>query len=593
MGKERKENQDFSELSDDYIPRRSQKSKEPPGKSKETEPLKEQDLSVVMPEEFPEFSSDDEENSLEKPKIGKDRVGKPTEPKEDSGPGGPSRMEDELWSSSLEQNPPAETAKSHESPRKPDSQDDGFEEVSGLNGGKAEVESEPSAATARGREKDVENPPSPPETGSPEVTFEETEHESNAPTGTEAITNAQEPQTGMAKAQERIFEVRDSEEKAEKPGKTSPKAPLKEKGVTEAVSSQETARIRQEARLEAYKLISEAFKQAHQVVAEAYRKAEVEARDKSSSMLQQASERALEIETEAVSALMQARMQAFNKYLAQMAEGIQIEGPPVSANRKAADQTAPSFDRSGNAEGRFRGAESAPGTTYDAELDSDQGRHDFGGGAHDMPLDEAESDMLGRAKEQGDLREYFDGKIEINIAPPVRDVLLLKIIRQLRSVRGVSIMQTVGTAEEGSLVVLSCTEAIPLIDMLSSIEEVRRVKLIGEDEVMAPIGVKGKKEARKQPVQNEEGEQEEESEEEEVAETPKIFAENFIQSLITRILVIGDKSVVKGDGQGKTDFRGAQEYEQDSGSQGKKYTRKGRGSSDEIMPSKSEKRDRR
>ncbi|MCP4648146.1 MAG: hypothetical protein GY852_10525, partial [bacterium] len=83
----------------------------------------------------------------------------------------------------------------------------------------------------------------------------------------------------------------------------------------------------------------------------------------------------------------------------------------------------------------------------------------------------------------GEMHEHFDGKVQVNIMPPVNGGTLLKILRTLKDAPGISILQTAGSWTEGSRIFLSLMEPLPIIYLLEKIDGVAEGKVITTEEV--------------------------------------------------------------------------------------------------------------
>jgi hypothetical protein len=170
--------------------------------------------------------------------------------------------------------------------------------------------------------------------------------------------------------------------------------------------------------------------------------------------------------------------------------------------------------------------------------------------------------------EASDMKEYFDGRIEINVAPPVSVGLLLKIVRQLRDTQGVNILQTGGSMHEGSVVLISLDEPLPILDVWSSIENLPEVKLMDESESLPESGAeKGEKEDKEESGMR------------------GLFAAYLTQGTMTRILIGGG-----GSFGGKTVSGGMPEDVEFHDQVGKKQSGAGLEDADEVKPSRSERK---
>ena len=311
------------------------------------------------------------------------------------------------------------------------------------------------------------------------------------------------------------------------------------------------AGIKKEAESEAARLTEDAGKQAQELIGRAQKQAEAEAEQKSSVMLQQAKQRAIAIEAEAINKATQTKMQAkedIEKYLdhevMQAKEDIErhlaniagkfraelrssvdyllemeetlgevqpamtdnearsesslapistdgaheiIDELPSTLNRAIEEVAVSEYDhpsRDQNADAEIGVQEKSSRITKEAEAEAEKLRKDARKRAREIiskAQSEAEKDTE-VATESAPPQEYFDGKVEIEMAPPINIARLIGITRHLESTPGIRILQTAGSWSNGSMITLSLDEPLPLADILRDIPNVEEVKILREDE---------------------------------------------------------------------------------------------------------------
>jgi len=261
------------------------------------------------------------------------------------------------------------------------------------------------------------------------------------------------------------------------------------------------ARIRKEAESEAARLIEDANRQAQDIIGKAQKLAEEAAvtEQEASVMLQQAKQRALAIETKAIRGVAQARMKVKED----------IERNLVEVVGKIRDELQPSLnhlvERAKTLEEEIRAAtniqddeatsESAPpaltaevsetvtelhselreaiGAVGDSELEHSP--QDQTGGAEAKPQAEVAAVEPAPPQENSEL---FEGKVEINIAPPVNIARLLGVTRYLENTLDVKVLQTSGSWNLGSMLTISLDKPLPLVNLLKDMPHVSEARVV-------------------------------------------------------------------------------------------------------------------
>lgn len=272
---------------------------------------------------------------------------------------------------------------------------------------------------------------------------------------------------------------------------------LEEKGIVAA----QILAIISKIHLEADRLIEDAKRCADQMIEEACRQAEIAAKQSSAEILCDVTQTAMDIVAESLSEVMQADSQPWSdleRYVDELADIRQrVREEEAAASRDTV--TPPTEDAlpasalgSGwnEREDVVAGVDVTgedltiiPPTSQDAlarhRMTPEEivRRAEHLGAAMQMPQDGELKDV----SREG-LEEYFDGKIEVRLMPPVHVVSLLNLTKQLRDTPGIRILQSCGTWNEGVLMTLSLDQPLPLLDILRQNPALSDAKVVDAQE---------------------------------------------------------------------------------------------------------------
>jgi hypothetical protein len=293
--------------------------------------------------------------------------------------------------------------------------------------------------------------------------------------------------------------------------------------ILKAEAEEAFSKIMDKVETEADRLLEDARGREQEIIGKALIEAEEEAKAKSAGILQQAKQKAIEIEAEVTSRITQAKIQAIEgmdkyrahnkaedkqeinddavKQTALVAKEIQVNEPPpldyLTGTRlptDCPDNARGEMDREViriKAEAR-KLMENAQSGAREIEVISRaqmEAKAEGVGKAEQMEIkkspDECEQDTIESQSApvfEEKLPELFEGKVEMVIPPPINIARFIGITRYLRSTPGIKVVQTAGSWTTGCAIRLSLDRPLPLVGLLKDMPDVDGVKVLEEQD---------------------------------------------------------------------------------------------------------------
>ncbi len=269
------------------------------------------------------------------------------------------------------------------------------------------------------------------------------------------------------------------------------------------------ARIRREAESEGARLIEDANRMAQGIVDKAQKQSEAAAaaEEKASAILQEAKQKAMTIETEAIRGVTESRRKVGEDikknltevlgkiqedlrpsldYLVERARTLEeeVEKDRVS-NKTTSEAELPAL--TGSVYETINEPQSEPEKAKGSAKTTESGYSTEGRTCNAGALIAAEELVAAEKSLSKKDQELWEGKIEIDIAPPVIITRLLGVTRYLENTLDIKVLKTSGSSNSGIALIILLDKPLPLLNLLRLIPAIEEAK-IAEDQKQSSNG---------------------------------------------------------------------------------------------------------